>query len=615
MTLTKTRLTSAIQFALICACLTLSACATEWLKPSDAITPNSESDPLAQQADKQDQPEFADFNFDQDTMYDLLVAEVAAQRQQFNITLLNYIQQARVTRDPGIIKRAINAAQFTKDMEAIQEMALLWAEVEPESIPAHQLLAFQYSLKKMYADAMKHTDILLQLGGEARAESLAIGSKPLPLEDKTTLLELYQQLYEKYPDNNTIGYSIALVQRNLQNYEEGLGTLAPIIENSPDFQPAVVLKVNLLYDNGEFGEAIEYAEKKYDDFPENHTLGRLYASMLIEDKQLDQAEKVFYELMQLYPQAPGLKLSYALVSLENKNIEVARTELEELLEEGLHTNEANFYLGRIADNEKDYPAAIKYYQQVSQGVQFEPALERSSFLLTQEDKTDEAIARLVTMREQYPEMALKLWILQYKLLSSIKDERAEDALNQAIDAFPQNEQLRYARAMAHEEQDNLEAMESDLRVIIKNNPQHAVAINALGYTLADRTDRLEEAFELIKTALSLKPENPAILDSMGWVLYRLDRKEEAALLLLKAFQTYPDGEVAAHLGEVLWMLEKQQEARTIWEKVLEKNPKHKVLLKTIMRLDPSLLTPSQTETETGTEAVSPESKPATPGGT
>lgn len=567
----------------------LSACSSLF-KQSDSVSAPDNAGPSPSGESAETEPLYSDFDPEKDTLYDLMVAEIAAQRNQFDVTLLNYIQQARLTRDPDIIKRAINAAQYSKDLEALQELGKLWVEVEPDSIPAHQLMAFQYSLQKNYQDAMIHIDRLIELGGESRVESLAIGSQQLPLEDKQELLGLYQKLSQKYPDNSGVSYSLALVHRNLKQLDEALAILTRITEKDPDFQPGALLRANVLFEQGKLQEALEYAGDKYDDFPENHSLGRLYASLLIDNKQLDEAEDVFEELMTLYPQAPGLKLSHALVMLENSKPEAAQIELKELIADEVHQNEANFYLGRIADQRDEIDTAIEYYSKVKEGIHFEPALERSSYLLTQQDKTDEAIARLDTLREERPGIAQNLWILQYKLLTANQaTERANETLDQALEAFPDDEQLLYARAMSYEARDNIEAMEKDLRKIIQNNPQNAIAINALGYTLADRTDRLQEALALITVALSLKPENPAILDSMGWVLYRLDKKQESLIFLLKAFQNYPDAEVGAHLGEVLWSIGKKDSAQNLWRQLFARNPDHKVLTRTLERFAPHIL--------------------------
>ena len=188
-----------------------------------------------------------------------------------------------------------------------------------------------------------------------------------------------------------------------------------------------------------------------------------------------------------------------------------------------------------------------------------------------------------------------------------EQEQASDTLTAAIEAFPDNEQLLYARAMEFDQKGNLEAMEADLRKIIAQNPQNAVALNALGYTLADKTDRLQEALQLITAALSLRPDNPAIQDSMGWTLFKLGEKEKALQLLGAAYLNYPDGEVAAHLGEVLWSLGKEDDAKQVWRNSLRQQPDHPILIKTLQRLAPELLDNAEPSVEqSGQPELEPE---------
>lgn len=532
---------------------------------------------------------FKDFDQDQDTLYDLMVAEVAAQRNQFNITLLNYIQQAHMTRDPNVIKRAINAAQYIKDIEAIKEMALLWADVEPENLPAHQLLAFQYFYSKDYQASIEELEKILELEGDPRIETFALGSQALPDEEKREILSLFSELQQKYPTYHLLPYSIAFLHRQLKEYDKALAALEPTFEMAPDFSGSSVLKANILYDQGKLEEAIDLAADAFDTFPDDHNLGRLYASMLVENKQLNKAEDIFQSLINHYPQAPSLKLSLGLVKLENQKVEEAKLLFEELLANNSHPNEARYYLARIAEQQKDIDSAISYFQAIEESPNYEASIERASFLLAQQNKIDEMLSYLGELRTSDKSRAKMLWLLEVKLLSLTQNkDQMMDSLNAALIEFPDDEQLLYARAMNLDAQDNLADMESDLRKILAQTPDNAIALNALGYTLADKTDRLDEAFQLIHKAHQLDPENPAILDSLGWVLFKLNQREEALIYLLKAFQGYQDGEVAAHLGEVLWSLNQKTEAIEVWVNVLRKTPNHPVLRETIYRLAPEL---------------------------
>ena len=286
----------------------------------------------------------------------------------------------------------------------------------------------------------------------------------------------------------------------------------------------------------------------------------------------------------------------------NNKIESAKVIFNELLAENQHSNEVHFYLGRIADQQNKIDEAIVHYKKIKDSPNYDIAIERISFLLAQQEKIDEMISYLSELRTKEPNKLKMLWLLEVKLLSLTKNkELMNESLNQALQALPEDEQLRYARAMNREAEGDLAGMEEDLRKILELTPDHAVALNALGYTLADNTDRLQEAFELIQKALSLEPENPAIQDSMGWILYKLKQPKEALYFLLKAFQGYQDGEVAAHLGEVLLTLNQKTEAYEIWGTVLNKYPEHPVLLETIKRLAPELLIPAKPETDASVE--------------
>lgn len=546
---------------------------------------------------KNEEINYASFDQDQDTLYDLLVAEIAGQRNRIDITLVNYIQQARSTRDPGVIRRALNAAQYAKDAEAIKELALLWKDVEPENPSPYQLLAYHYSLSKDYAQAIENIDTVIALGGRISVESLAIGSQSLPDEDKQLLLELYQRLREKHPDSLPVQYSLAIVQTHLGDKTSALENLEEILAKDEDFESAYVLKSNILLDKSK-EEAEAFVSKAYERYPANHTLGRIYASLLINRKELATAADIFADLMKRYPQTPAFQLSYALVLLEDKRVDESRENLEQLLEAGVHQNEAHFYLGRIADTNQELDKAVYHYTSIAGGTHQQASLERAAYLLIQAERVEEGIDVLARARAKHPDQAPTLWGLQYKLLNSLEDnESAKATLNEALNEFPENEDLLYARAMHFERENQLDAMEQDLRKIMAINPQNAVAMNALGYTLADRTDRIDEAYQLVAMALNLKPENPAVMDSMGWVLFKKGQNEQALLFLLNAFQKFNDGEIGAHLGEVLLSLNQTTEAHEIWTRSFQLNPEHPVLIKTLQRLAPDLLLELETQLE------------------
>jgi tetratricopeptide (TPR) repeat protein len=591
-----------LRFVLILNILLVSGCAS-LLNKSGTTSDQAKSAPQNQE----DEIKYTDFSIEQDTLYDLLVAEIASQRDQFDITLVNYIHQAQMTRDPAVILRAINAAQIAKDSEAIKELTLIWLEQEPDNISAHQILAYQYSVDRAFPEAMDQIAKILELGGNTSVEALAISSSQASEDEKQELLELYTQLLEKFPESWEVRYSLALVHRNLKQCDIAIEHLEQVIKAQPDFQQAYIVKANCLNEVGNQEEALAYAEQSFNEFPENNALGRLYASLLIEKGDTQAAEDVFATLLDYYPDSGNLALSHALLMLENKKVEEAKSAFETLTASPTLSSDAYYYLGRIAEQQDELEQAIKHYQNVTPSSHYNTAIERYVYLLSKQERMDEALEQLALLRQDQPRNAQKLWLIQYQLLNTFdKKDMALNGLNEALIQFPEDESLLYARAMHYDGTGDIELMEQDLQKIINMNPRNAVALNALGYTLADKTDRLEEALKLITVALALRPDNPAILDSMGWVMFKLGKNEEALALLSKAYINYPDGEVGAHLGEVLWAEGKKEEAKKVWNNSLRQQPNHPILRSTLERLAPEMLEGLDEASTQNNEATEPD---------
>ncbi|MCG8612113.1 MAG: tetratricopeptide repeat protein [Pseudomonadales bacterium] len=517
-------------------------------------------------------------DFAPETLYALLTAEIAGQRNRFDVTLLNYVQQAKKTRDLGVVKRAVQISQFLKASNALTDLGELWLELEPGSAEPHQILAFQFVAQGDYERAMHHMEQIYLMSGSADFESLAVHSKSLSVPEKQTLMELYADLAQRYPDNFDLGYSYALVQRNNEQHQAALDTISHYLAQDPEYQPGLLLKATLLYDVGQMSNALDLLSDATQRFPENRKLGTLYARMLIDDNQLEQSEEEYRKLVKRFPDVPGLRLAHSLVALENNNLDVAVEGLETLVKEGQHLNEAHFYLGRTADQRGDHALALNHYEQISSGGHYYNALARSSFLRASEGQLDEVMSKLATLREDHPQQVNALWQIEINLLMDLeKLDVALERVNEAIKQHPDSSDLRYARAMLYERQDLLPEMEADLRFILQAEPENSIAMNALGYTLADKTDRYLEAFELINNALKINPKSPAIIDSLGWVYYKMGDMEQALAYLRQAYDQFPDPEVAAHLGEVLWETGEEKEALEIWQKAYQTDPVHRIL--------------------------------------
>ncbi|WP_303287933.1 tetratricopeptide repeat protein [Marinobacter sp. SS8-8] len=524
-------------------------------------------------------------DFEPETLYLLLSAEIAAQRGRYDITLVNYVRAAKQSRDPGVIQRAMRIAQSLNGDNAQKQLADLWLEVDPDSLQAHRISAIQAVKSNDLQTALYHMERIMEQGGDADFDSLAAMASNLPPEQQRELLSLYKGMSLRHPNTPELDYSIALLLKITGQPDQALDRLKPLLAKNPNFQPAIILRGDLLYQTGEKSSALDYLLANTRRFPGNRQMGTLYGRMLINEGELQAAQDEFSRLVQQYPDIPGLRLSHALVALENGQTDLAREELTRLAEQGQQVNEANYYLGRIADQAGNTEQAIGYYQSVEEGNYYFPALARASSLLAENGQLDDAVDRIRRLRDANPRQAENFWLLEVNLLLDRgHQQEALSTATEALEEHPDNIQIRYARAMLFDTLDQPAKAEADLKQIIEQDPENAVALNALGYILTTRTDRLREARSYIEKALALAPENPAILDSMGWVLFLEGQIKPALEYLSRAWAAYPDPEVAAHYGEALWMSGAEDQARIIWQKGLDQAPNHDVLTETIDRL-------------------------------
>jgi len=235
--------------------------------------------------------------------------------------------------------------------------------------------------------------------------------------------------------------------------------------------------------------------------------------------------------------------------------------------------EVYFELGRVEEARGDYAKARAWYERVHAGDRFLDAQTRVGAMLARQGDLAGMAAHFDRLRQDNPDNAVILFLAQGNVLRQEKRyQEAFELLTEALQQYPSDHELLYARALIAERVDRLDLLEQDLKFLIAADPDHGHALNALGYTLADRTDRYQEAYEYLQRAIVLLPEDAAVLDSMGWIYYRLGRHEQSLDYLRRAYEREPDAEIAAHLSEVLWVTGRRDEALAIWRRALEKDP-------------------------------------------
>jgi tetratricopeptide (TPR) repeat protein len=284
-------------------------------------------------------------------------------------------------------------------------------------------------------------------------------------------------------------------------------------------------------------------------------------------------------LAQGHPQNPDVALTAGLLAVQLSDWEAAEKYLKRALElNASGADTVRYYLGQVSEERKQPDEALRWYQSVTSGEQYIPAQARIAGIMAKRGQLAEARNSLQAVQAQNLQQRVLLTQAEAQILREAGAyKEAFELLGAALEKYPNVPDLLYDYAMAAEKVDRLDVVESNLRKLIELRPEHAHAYNALGYTLADRTDRLQEAHELIDRALKLAPDDPFIQDSMGWVLYRLGRADEGRVYLEQAFKSRPDPEIAAHLGEVLWVQGQRAEALRIWNGSLKAHPGNEVL--------------------------------------
>ena len=528
--------------------------------------------------------------FETDTLYALLVAEMAGDRHRFDIMLNNYTQQANATRDPGVISRAARIARYLKSHPVALEMALMWVEQDPYNTEARYIAAAELVHANRLVEAVPHAKILID--NDETSGFDAIGARAQQGGDIAITEELiseFEPLVTRYPNHAPLRIGISLLYQHAGKLEKALENTRVAIELEPEDFQALAQETRLLQQLGRNKEALDKLAQLVSQHPDNHQLKLQYARNLLQS-DLSGAQEQFEQLLEDAPNNPELTLTLALIKHERGLLDEAAVLLGQLTENPRHSSTAYFYLGQIEFTHKNFTQAITHLSKVGAGKNYLPAVSLISDIFIAQGQLDKAIALIQDQRRHSPPERLKqiegLYMLEAQILSAQGQYlEAIALLEEGIGRVPESTALIYNRGMLYTRIDEIARAEADLRRVLAITPENAAALNALGYTLADRTDRLEEAYAFIQKAYLLAPEDPAVIDSLGWVEFRRGNLQTALKTLEQAMKAMPDHEIAAHLGEVLWTLGKTNRAKEIWAEGLKLNPQSEVIRSTMQRLN------------------------------
>ncbi|MDH5435762.1 MAG: tetratricopeptide repeat protein [Gammaproteobacteria bacterium] len=523
-----------------------------------------------------------------ETLYDLLVGEMAGQRGELPLSVRHYLQAAVETRDPRIAERATRISIYSHLQNEALMSARIWVETDPENLQAHQIISGLYMRNGDPMSAIPHLEKLLMFkDGETAKRLLMISNVLSKQKDKEAAIKVMETLLETRRDNVDALYAYGFLALHANKLELAEQTIDKVLALKPGWVDAIIIRARIYVENGQKSTARHYLEQAVDDNSDNIVLRLSYGRLLIDLGQPEQAYKQFSWLVEHIPENEDIVYTLAALALQTDRLDEAKEYFLQLASNNEKGSGVYFYLGQIAEHQQEPDTAITYYARITeeQPNHFN-ALIRISYLMIEKEGLDNALNYLRAIKTKQPKNQARLYIVEGEMLSNV--ERYEEAMtlfNSAITTMPDNNDLLYARAMLAEKMNKLDLLEKDLRNILARDAENSQALNALGYTLADRTTRYQEALNYVKRALELEPTSYYILDSMGWIYYRMGNYEEAVKYLRRAMSMHWDTEIAAHLGEVLWVKGDQAGAREVWDSALKKVPGDKLLLEVIKRFD------------------------------
>lgn len=527
--------------------------------------------------------------FTEQQLYQTIISELGAQRGEVIESGETYFDLAMETRDLQFIERAVQFASVNGDTNALLQLGLLWAEVDPQNPQPHLMLSFQFLEAGNFRQALAQMSRVIEKGGEFDFTALASRTSGLGLSARAGLISNLQQLVGTYPEQLSIRTSLVQLLAQNTQYVEALSELDALAELEDLTANHILLRAQIQQSMQLPSDALKTLRSGVRRFEDDQDLRLSYARLLIQNQNFEAAQAQFKILMEQRPEDWETLFSIALLDLEMKDYDEAIVQLNRLIAQDQRLDESEYYLGFSYEQKEQFAEAITHYKNVRIGTNnFLAAQQQATRLAIQSGQLDEAHEWILERSRGNPRLEIILTTIESgALIQNGHTDRAKSLLDNALNKYLNDTDLLFSRVMLYDTLQDRAGSEADLRQIILMKPDDSRALNHLGYMLADQTDRYQEALELLERAIAISPDDPAILDSLAWAQFKLGQYEESLNNLRKAFVNFPDHEVASHIGEVLWSMGRREEAQQVWADALVERPDSELIREAMERLGAS----------------------------
>jgi tetratricopeptide (TPR) repeat protein len=583
------------RFPLRAAVAALAFASAAGLHAEDVVTPPPEASAT---------PVPHDAALTADLFYRLMLGDVALQRGDFDVAARAVLEAARSTKDSRLAARATEVAIASRQRTLVHDSASLWSALDPDAERPKNVLAALAANDNHGAipNTVANDELRARIErvlSEAALSGPGVGDVFMQLpalfssqSDKHAVLSLIRDIAKPYPKTPEAHYAVAVAaftagKSDPAAAKEANDEIDEALELRPDWARAAILKAEIVGRDAP-EEAIGGLQAFVTAHPEAKSAAGALAQRYVDARQFAQARAVMQKLWDREPQSRDLEFGVATIALQMKDYPAATRLFEDLKQAKYgEPGVVDLYLAQIAEETRHYAKAIEHYKAVTEGDRSWLAKLRIGAMYGKEGQLAKAQQWLAALTPVTREQTIQRMQAQAQLLRDAGDDAAAyRLLVKSLAEHPDTPDLIYDFAMVAEKLDKVDEAESKLKHLVTLRPDDAQALNALGYTLVDRTSRTDEGLSFIRRAHEISPDDPFILDSLGWAYYRLGQFDEAERYLQQALAGRPDAEIAAHLGEVLWRRGEHDKAREVWKAQLETHPDNRMLKETMQRFEP-----------------------------